>query len=51
MKLQKEIDSVLGNGEGTLSEHHLANLSYLKACIKETLRFVLVARKFAQAIL
>ncbi|RXG61017.1 putative cytochrome P450 49a1 [Armadillidium vulgare] len=37
-KLQLEIDEVLGDGKQTLSENHLARLSYLKCCVKEALR-------------
>ncbi|KAB7496849.1 Cytochrome P450 4c3 [Armadillidium nasatum] len=39
-KLQEELDSVLGEGKETLTEAQLAKLSYLKACIKESLRLV-----------
>ncbi|KAG0696815.1 putative cytochrome P450 12a5, mitochondrial [Chionoecetes opilio] len=37
-KLQEEVDSVLRGHEGPLTERHLAQLSYLKAVIKESLR-------------
>ncbi|RXG58229.1 putative cytochrome P450 49a1 [Armadillidium vulgare] len=37
-KLQEELDSVLGDGSGILTEEKMANLSYLKACVKESLR-------------
>ncbi|KAB7505202.1 putative cytochrome P450 [Armadillidium nasatum] len=37
-KLQEEIDNVLGDGKETISEKHLSKLSYLKHCVKETLR-------------
>ncbi|KAG0696817.1 putative cytochrome P450 49a1 [Chionoecetes opilio] len=39
-KLQEEVDSVLRGHEGPLTERHLAQLSYLKAVIKESLRHV-----------
>ncbi|KAL7643981.1 UNVERIFIED_CONTAM: hypothetical protein RMT77_005994 [Armadillidium vulgare] len=37
-KLQEELDLVLGEGKETLKEEQIANLSYVKACIKESLR-------------
>ncbi|RXG73457.1 putative cytochrome P450 49a1, partial [Armadillidium vulgare] len=37
-RLQDEIDSVLGKEIEPIDEKHLAKLSYLKACIKESLR-------------
>ncbi|KAL7643899.1 UNVERIFIED_CONTAM: hypothetical protein RMT77_005908 [Armadillidium vulgare] len=37
-KLQEELDLVLGDGNGPLTEEHLAKLSYLKACLKESQR-------------
>ncbi|RXG58226.1 cytochrome P450 71B19 [Armadillidium vulgare] len=39
-KLQEELDLVLGDGKETMTEEQLANLPYLKACIKESLRLV-----------
>lgn len=39
-KLQEEVDTVLHSHEGPLTVHHLAQLSYLKAVIKESLRHV-----------
>ncbi|KAG0727396.1 putative cytochrome P450 12a5, mitochondrial [Chionoecetes opilio] len=37
-KLQEEVDGVLRGHEGPLTERHLAQLTYLKAVIKESLR-------------
>ncbi|XP_068236277.1 probable cytochrome P450 49a1 [Palaemon carinicauda] len=37
-KLQEEIDTVLGDHQGPLDPKHLAQLSYLKAVVKESLR-------------
>ncbi|XP_068236278.1 probable cytochrome P450 49a1 [Palaemon carinicauda] len=37
-RLQEEIDSVLGDHQGPLDPKHLAQLSYLKAVVKESLR-------------
>ncbi|XP_069193297.1 probable cytochrome P450 49a1 isoform X2 [Procambarus clarkii] len=37
-RLQKEVDVVLGNHKGPLTQHHLAQLSYLKAVVKESMR-------------
>lgn len=38
-RLQDEVDLVLGDGKDPITENHLARLSYLKACIKEALRY------------
>lgn len=38
-KLQEELDRVLGNGEQVLSPDHIKELRYLKACVKEALRW------------
>ncbi|KAK4317345.1 hypothetical protein Pmani_011567 [Petrolisthes manimaculis] len=38
VKLQEEVDRVLTDYHGPLTAHHLAQLSYLKAVIKESLR-------------
>ncbi|KAL6005596.1 hypothetical protein ACLOJK_006166 [Asimina triloba] len=37
-KLRVELESVGNSNEGTLREAHLPHLSYLNACVKETLR-------------
>ncbi|XP_042879581.1 probable cytochrome P450 49a1 [Penaeus japonicus] len=37
-KLQEELDNVLRNGVEVLSTHHIKELRYLKACVKEALR-------------
>ncbi|XP_071539294.1 LOW QUALITY PROTEIN: probable cytochrome P450 49a1 [Panulirus ornatus] len=37
-RLQEELDNVLGDHQGPLTPKHLAQLSYLKAVIKESLR-------------
>lgn len=37
-KLQEEMDSVIGDHEGPLTSKHIAQLSYLKAVVKESLR-------------
>lgn len=38
-KLQAEVDSVLGGHEGPLLPKHMAQFSYMKGVIKETLRY------------
>nr|XP_045594008.1 probable cytochrome P450 49a1 [Procambarus clarkii] len=38
VRLQKEVDSVIGDLQGPLTSTHLAQLSYLKAVVKESLR-------------
>lgn len=40
-KLQEEVDTVLGDHEGPLLPKHMAQFSYMKGVIKETLRYVL----------
>lgn len=42
-KLQEELDRVLGNGEQVLSPHHIKELRYLKACVKEALRLEVIS--------
>ncbi|RXG73254.1 cytochrome P450 27C1, partial [Armadillidium vulgare] len=37
-KLQEELDMVLGDGKEILNEKQLGSLTYLKACVKESLR-------------
>ncbi|KAK8744757.1 hypothetical protein OTU49_000599, partial [Cherax quadricarinatus] len=37
-RLQEEVDTVLGDHKGPLTPHHLANLHYLKAVVKESMR-------------
>ncbi|RXG73251.1 putative cytochrome P450 12a4, mitochondrial, partial [Armadillidium vulgare] len=37
-KLQEELDLVLGDGKEILNEKQLGSLTYLKACVKESLR-------------
>ncbi|XP_042866974.1 probable cytochrome P450 49a1 isoform X2 [Penaeus japonicus] len=37
-KLQEELDTVLGDPSEPVTAHHLARLSYTKACFKEALR-------------
>lgn len=37
-KLQQEVDTVVGDHDGPLTVHHLAQFSYMKAVIKETFR-------------
>ncbi|KAG7158381.1 probable cytochrome P450 49a1 [Homarus americanus] len=37
-RLQEEVDTVLGDHQGPLTPKHLAQLSYLKAVIKESMR-------------
>ncbi|KAK8737445.1 hypothetical protein OTU49_004492 [Cherax quadricarinatus] len=37
-RLQEELDQVLGDGSQPLTTHQMAKLSYLKACVRETLR-------------
>lgn len=39
-KLQEEVDKVLGDGTGPLTQRHLDQLSYLKAVVKEATRYV-----------
>lgn len=39
-KLQEEVDRVLGDGIGPLTPHHLDQLSYVKAAVKEANRWV-----------
>ncbi|XP_045602209.2 probable cytochrome P450 49a1 [Procambarus clarkii] len=37
-RLQQELDQVLGDGSQTLTTHHIAKLTYTKACVREALR-------------
>ncbi|XP_068235984.1 probable cytochrome P450 49a1 isoform X2 [Palaemon carinicauda] len=37
-KLQDEVDNVIGNHEGPLTPKHIAQMSYLKAVVKESFR-------------
>ncbi|XP_045624921.1 probable cytochrome P450 49a1 isoform X2 [Procambarus clarkii] len=37
-RLQEEVDTVLGDHTGSLTPNHLAQLSYLKAVVKESMR-------------
>lgn len=39
-RLQQELDQVLGDGSQTLTTHHMARLTYTKACVRETLRIL-----------
>lgn len=39
-KLQQEVDQVLKDNPETLTPAHVAKLSYTKAVVKESLRFV-----------
>ncbi|KAK3866624.1 hypothetical protein Pcinc_027854 [Petrolisthes cinctipes] len=50
-RLQEEIDSVLvDNRRGELTAHHLAQLSYLKAVVRETFRFFPLGLGFARTL-
>ncbi|XP_069190824.1 probable cytochrome P450 49a1 isoform X2 [Procambarus clarkii] len=39
-RLQQELDQVLGDGCQPLTSHHMARLTYTKACVRETLRML-----------
>ena len=36
---QQELDKVLGDGDMVLTPNHIAQMSYLKNCVKESLRY------------
>ncbi|XP_042227873.1 cytochrome P450 CYP12A2-like isoform X1 [Homarus americanus] len=43
LKVHQELDEVVGKSCSTLTQHHLARLTYLKATIKESLRCIPVS--------
>lgn len=49
-RLQEEVDEVLGDETGPLTEQHLAKLRYLKAVVKEALRIFPLAGGFARTL-
>ncbi|KAK3874939.1 hypothetical protein Pcinc_020158 [Petrolisthes cinctipes] len=50
VKLQEEVDRVLTDYHGPLTVHHLAQLSYLKAVIKESLRLYPIVTGIARTL-
>lgn len=51
MKLREEIRTVLPNADSKLTSSKLEQLQYLKACIKETLRFEIFPFNFFKSIM
>ncbi|XP_042225713.1 probable cytochrome P450 49a1 [Homarus americanus] len=49
-RLQREVDSVLGDLEGPITPNHMAQLSYLKAVIKESLRIFPLTPGFVRTL-
>ncbi|XP_071541051.1 probable cytochrome P450 49a1 isoform X2 [Panulirus ornatus] len=49
-QLQKEVDTVLGDHQGPIMQRHLAQLSYLKAVIKESMRIFPLVIGTARAV-
>ncbi|MCL4125580.1 UNVERIFIED_CONTAM: hypothetical protein GTU68_048614 [Idotea baltica] len=45
-RVQEEVDSVLGAGKEAITDKHLQRLSFLKCCIKESLRYVKIPPMF-----